>query len=68
MAAGAASVAALCASADTALGSTPEGLAPACRSPDRRGRSQARRRGALGSSAGPWLRRGTAAGDLLSMS
>jgi len=35
------------------------------RSPDRRGRSQVRRRGALGSSAGPWSRRGTAAGDLL---
>ena len=30
MAVGAASVEALCASADTALGSKPEGLAPAC--------------------------------------
>jgi len=47
MAVGAASVEALCASTDTARGSTPERPAPACRSPDRRGRSLARRRRAL---------------------
>jgi len=35
------------------------------RSSDRRGRSRVRRLGASGSSAGPWSRRGAAAGDLL---
>ena len=43
MAVGAASVEALCASADTALGSKPEGLAPAC--DPRIGADAARRKG-----------------------
>jgi len=48
MAVGAASLEALCASADTALGSTSEGPAPARPISDRRERSQARRRGGSG--------------------
>jgi len=68
MAVGAASVEALCASADTALGSTPEGLAPACPIPG----SARTQPGAK--ARGPELKRWpvatawAAAGDLMSMS
>jgi hypothetical protein len=68
MAVGAASVEALCASADTALGSKPQGLAPACLIfGSARTQPGAKARG-FGLKRWPVVSPWDAAGDLLSMS
>jgi hypothetical protein len=68
MAVGAASVEALCASADTALGSEPEGLAPACPIPGSARPQPGAKAWGLGLKRWPVASTWAAADDLLSKS